>query len=599
VAQRPRWRALAASAPSSRIAAVAVGSAGLLGVAVFLPRSSHELSVLVSTALLLVWMGAVGVPLSRFTPGRRLQIALAVAIPLALALFAWDVSFQTLPGHQNFYLGPVNDIDHGRYMLVDDYSQYGVGVIYFLAAVLAPLPLGYGSFVLVLGLLTVVMFSAVYAVLRIATRSATFAALGTFAALTASVIATLGESTQVPSTGFLRFGLPWLVVCALVVAYRRDRPSRLPLLIAYALVGIACIWSFEAAFYSVITFAATVIAVAWTGPAGTRLRCACVHLGAGAVSALIAVTAFVAATEIGRGELPRPSGYIDFLRLYSVKGFGTLPIPAWSLGYLMCALYALSICGIAVILRHARGTALAQPSTIVPLIAVTAFGATAFTYFVGRSHPNNLTHVAPPFVAMVVLWTALAWRAWAHGRHPAAAAALALCALAGSLLVAQQLPSLIGKTDDSALVAVARSATGGRTLPHELRILMSEPVADPHARAVELLVRRSVPRNAPLLVATNPSVATEALIRLNRSDVLPIGAAEQDMLVPRRRALLARDALAVPCGTYVVTQSAPLVPHYAVQLFDGILGAFHEHHAFDAVAGAGGYRVFRLSCPAA
>ena len=42
-------------------------------------------------------------------------------------------------------------------MLVDDYSQYGVGVIYFLAAILAPLPFGYGTFVLALGVLTAVM----------------------------------------------------------------------------------------------------------------------------------------------------------------------------------------------------------------------------------------------------------------------------------------------------------------------------------------------------------------------------------------------------------------------------------------------------------
>ena len=39
---------------------------------------------------------------------------------------------QSLRNHQDFYLGPVNEIRHGRYMLVDDYSQYGVGVIYFL-----------------------------------------------------------------------------------------------------------------------------------------------------------------------------------------------------------------------------------------------------------------------------------------------------------------------------------------------------------------------------------------------------------------------------------------------------------------------------------
>ena len=82
----------------------------------------------------------------------------------------------------------------------------------------------------------------------------------------ASTIATLGRSTQYPSTGFLRFGIPWLLVAALVVAYRRDRPARTPLLVAYALVGVACVWSFETAFYTVATFVVTVVAAAWTAP---------------------------------------------------------------------------------------------------------------------------------------------------------------------------------------------------------------------------------------------------------------------------------------------------------------------------------------------
>jgi hypothetical protein len=490
----------------------------------------------------------------------------------------------------------VNEIRHGRYMLVDDYSQYGVGVIYFLAAALAPLPFGYGSFVLVLGILAALMFTTIFAVLRMATRSLAFAAAGTFAALLASTIATMGRTTQYPSTSFLRFGVPWLVVCALVAAYRRDRPSRPALAAAYALVGLACIWSFEAAFYSVLTFAATAIAVAGTSPPGARLRQAAGQLGAGALAAAVAVTILVAATAIGRGAAPHPGGYLDFLRLYSDKGFGTLPIPGWSLGYLICALYVVSLSGIAVIIRCGRGSALARPSVIVPLVAVSALGATSFTYFLGRSHPNNLTHVAPPFVAMIALWSALAWREWSAQRRPLAGVALALCALGGALLTVEQLPQLVSKAPDSALGALARSATGGRTLPHELRALTREPVIGPGARTVELLVRRSVPAAAPLLVAVEPIAATEALIRLDRVDVLPIGAAEQDALVPKRRALLIREARDVPCGTYVVTQDRPIALTFGRELFGGILAALRQRHRLVPVAVAPGYRVFRLDC---
>ena len=82
----------------------------------------------------------------------------------------------------NFFLGPANDVRHGRYVLVDTYSQYGVTIIYFIAAALKLLPFGYGSLVLVIGVLTAVGAVVIFAVLYVATRSIVLAALATFVA---------------------------------------------------------------------------------------------------------------------------------------------------------------------------------------------------------------------------------------------------------------------------------------------------------------------------------------------------------------------------------------------------------------------------------
>ena len=353
--------ALARRADARALATAALAAAAVLGVAAFLPGDSHSSDVIVLTLLLLAAAAPVGFALRGRALQPRARLALGVLIPLLLALLAWDVSFQVLTSHQDFYLGPANDIRHGRYMLVDDYSQYGVAVIYFLAAVLAPLPFGYGTFVLVLGILSSVLLIAVYLVLRVATRSLALAGIGTFAALMSSSIATIGRSAQYPSTGFLRFGIPWLLVCALVVAYRRDRPARGPLLGAYALVGAAAVWSFETAFYTIAIFAVTAVAAAWTHPDGRRLRAAATQLGAGAVAVLTAIAALVAATEIGRGRAPAIGGYLDFLRLYSVAGFGQLPVPGWSLGYLMGALCAASLTATCLIAARGRGSHLGRP----------------------------------------------------------------------------------------------------------------------------------------------------------------------------------------------------------------------------------------------
>jgi hypothetical protein len=594
-------RALIALAerPGARtLTAIAVAGAGVLGLAAFLPPAARGADVVILALLLLL----AALPVAALLRGRaldpRLRIVLGVLIPLALALLAWDVSFQPLTSHQDFYLGPANDIRHGRYMLVDDYSQYGVGVIYFLAALLAPLPFGYGALVLVVGLLTSLLFGAVYAVLRVATRSLAFAALGTFVALMASTIATIGRSTQYPSTGFLRFGIPWLLVCALVVAHRGERPGRAPTLVAYALVGVAAIWSFETAFYTGATFAVTVVAVAWTLPRGARLRAAATSLGAGAGAALVAVAALVTVTAAGRGRAPDIGGYLDFLRLYSVHGFGQLPVPDWSLAYLMGGLYVASLVAVCALAARGQGE-LARAPTIVPLAAVSTLGAVSLTYFLGRSHPNNLTHVAPPFVALVTLWTAIAWRSWVRDRTPIAAVGVAFAGVCTALLIAQQLPELVDKAPDSALVAALHSVDGGGPgLVQRVRTLTGLPLVDRRTPRVEALVRASVPRGAPLLVAVEPAVATETLIRLDRSDVLPIATPEQDGLSAKRRRTLIRQAADIRCGAYVVTQDARMTGPGRV-LLASLVAELRRLHPFEPIGRSAGYRVFRLGCGAA
>ena len=157
---------------------------------------------------------------------------------------------------------------------------------------------------------------------------------------------------------------------------------------------------------------------------------------------------------IGRGKAPDAGGYVDFLRLYSVEGFGQLPVPGWSLGYVMGALYVASLVAVWTLAVRVRGGELGRASVVVPLAAVSTLGAVSLSYFLGRSHPNNLTHVAPPFVVMATLWSALAWRAWARGRNPIAACGLALAVACAALLFAQQLPAAHGEG--------ARLRAGGR-----------------------------------------------------------------------------------------------------------------------------------------
>ena len=86
-----------------------------------------------------------------------------------------------------------------------------------------------------------------------------------------------------------------------------------------------------------------------------------------------------------------------------MRGFGSLLIPAWSPGYLVGALYVLSLA--AFVASRATCGQRHEP-TIAATAGATAFGAVAFTYFLGRSAPSNLHHVAlPAVVASCGWWT--------------------------------------------------------------------------------------------------------------------------------------------------------------------------------------------------
>ena len=81
-----------------------------------------------------------------------------------------------------------------------------------------------------------------------------------------------------------------------------------------------------------------------------------------------------------------------------MRGFGSLLIPAWSPGYLVGGLYVLSLTA----LWRSRAPCDGDEPTVVATAGATAFGLVAFTYFLGRSAPSNLHHVAVPAVVRVV-----------------------------------------------------------------------------------------------------------------------------------------------------------------------------------------------------
>ena len=125
------------------------------------------------------------------------------------------------------------------------------------------------------------------------------------------------------------------------------------------------------------------------------------RIAAAVVVAFVAVGATSAFLLVVAGDWPRWTDYLGLVALYAMRGFGSLLIPTWSPGYLVGALYVVSLTALVALPRDVRRR---LDPTIAATAGATAFGAIAFTYFLGRSAPSNLHHVAVPAVVVACGW---------------------------------------------------------------------------------------------------------------------------------------------------------------------------------------------------
>ncbi|HEV7459697.1 MAG TPA: hypothetical protein VGN78_04110 [Solirubrobacteraceae bacterium] len=432
--------------------------------------------------------------------------------------------------HQNFYLAPVNDVLHGRAMLVDTYSQYGAGVVYFVAAFFKVAPLGYGPMALLVGTVTALEYAAGYAILRIAGCGRLLAAVAVAVGITVAVFGTVGSVADLPSVGGLRYGPAYALVLAAVAAARW--PSRAgPLRAAQlAVLALASVWSIETFGFVAATFAATsaASAAAGTGTWGQRVRRWLGDLLRGAGACLAAIALFALLTLVFTGSRPHLRPYLAYFNVYSGDNVGLLGIPlasAWSAGFAEAALFLASAAGVVGIAVR-RGASIPRP-WLVAAAGVTTFGIVEFTYWVSHASSLALPPLAFPAILVGALWTQRAL-VLPRSDRVLRLGTLALAGWLAALLVVFWWPQVESKYTRS---AAWQALPGGPPLVDNLRALWHSPVLDRRASEGERLLRRYFPGKGPAVVLMEPDLTVETLIRSRRVNRLPLGDVIQDDLI--------------------------------------------------------------------
>jgi hypothetical protein len=424
--------------------------------------------------------------------------------------------------HHNFLLGPANEVLDGRAMLVGTASQYGVSSIYLLAAWFQIAPIGYGTLGLLTGALTALWFGAGYSVLRLAGTSRLVSVAASGVAVVALVFNLSYPIGSLPQSGPLRFGMPMLLVLALVAAERFPRRARASHIGAAATVGLASVWSLEAFAYTAFVFAVVACVRAWLSPPPGRVR-RLVRPGLGAVLACVVAHAlFAGLTLAAVGRLPDWGEYLAYLWEFLAGDTGdlTYDVPRWTPGLAVGAGYLASAAALAELVRRRGPLVEHERPAVIAITGVTAYGAALMSYYVDRSLDHILIYVALPAVLTGALWLALLLRSGTAVGQVARTAGLAV-ALALAVLVVAVAWSSIG--DRFPRSALAHAVPGGSSLRGALERLWHPPPLSPIAPAGEHALKRCMPGERESLMMVSPDLGIEILLRSGRADRLLLG----------------------------------------------------------------------------
>ena len=311
---------------------------------------------------------------------------------------------------EGFWVGTIRLIRDGGHLLWDVPSQYGYLSLLFASHL--PFASDWHAMWAACSLFLLLSLGLTYVLTLVALPSACGAALAALfvppvVLLLPGWAPALGGVNGLPSVGPYRF--LWVVsIVALFAAdaafLSRIKSRVLPGWIfwatAVAVWCTACFWSFETMVFSSLAFGAGA-AGKWLG--GGPGAGAWARTRAYILLPLLALLATFSLVEAGSwaaiGRRPDWGAFVEYARVYRA-GFGSLPVDPHG-AYVALALMIVLIFSLAVDLaaRHpsARGVAFAAVA-----------GAWAVcSYFVGRSHDNNILNLAPTLFGIAFALLAL------------------------------------------------------------------------------------------------------------------------------------------------------------------------------------------------
>jgi hypothetical protein len=343
------------------------------------------------------WLSAAG-------SSRLVYIVDALTV-MFFAIASWrrDLPYTGDNHHVSFFVGPVQAIQQGHWLLWDIPSQYGAANLWLIAHL--PARNAYTAFTDANCVLIFAGALLIYATARTWARAPWAAAFcaATIIAGTFFVgglwFARLG-SEHYPSVGAMRFIWSYVLVALVAFCYARGYLASAPkrvLVAGTACWLAACWWSSESAIFATVMWAPTGFVLMWQAKMRTREMLAAVAMAAGALLLSVAVVTSTYVLHFGHG--PDWLSFLEFGLLYQ-GGSEASPLTTFGGVWLLVSVFAVLV---ALALYCWTGRTLAGLPLLVA--AATTEWAT-MSYYVVRSADNNVDNLIP--IQLLVLFAAMA-----------------------------------------------------------------------------------------------------------------------------------------------------------------------------------------------
>ena len=278
------------------------------------------------------------------------------------------------------------------------------------------------------------------------------------------------------------------------------------------------------------------------------------------------VTGLTLILRAATGAWPDWGGYLEYIHLYTISNFGDLLIAPWSAGLAIGGLYTVSAVLLLLIVIICPAFARSRAVALRAATGLTALGILVYTYFLGRSHPNNLVHISPPAIALLFVWLDMA-RSTVSSRVPIAAVS-AVAALFAALIVTGEHQNITQKYTSTALASVLGSS---KSLDSRVSALWHNPVVEPAVTDIVRFVASLRTHGAPLTILLPQAVETEVLLRLDAINAIGSSNPLQEEISPGPRTRIAAAVRVLPPGGILVisvTESALPIEQYEFALLN-------------------------------